>query len=397
MNPIMLCINGLVVIRDLFDTIDEVNRLRQRPTRTGRVENIEKASLASRIALLGFSITETALLISGSGSKPLANVKAGETLVRLLRVPLKYDQSGEILEPALEAFGTFSQFLCYQSDHCLSMSENDKSLFKKSSKINKDLSEEDLKSLLYQAKAAAFASIVYTTCKRLHIAEILVDNFYRRLYLYLLSTADQGAIEGSDSDSSVEVSEASVTSSDSNSDSSAEVSESSRTSSDEDSGMDIGEALYESDWESSSSDDEEGAPEETPFQGIDLLRLNLIPLPLHDDVILRQYICAITQSPARDPVADPTLDDFRRIPPEQYTLYERSAITDWINTCIANGREPTSPLTRRPLNVSDLVEVPLARMAIESRLSHHQEEMWRYINESPAFLAALRREEGGLE
>src|SRR3990167_3305995 len=54
---------------------------------------------------------------------------------------------------------------------------------------------------------------------------------------------------------------------------------------------------------------------------IDLNRLNAIPLILHDDPVFRENICPINQTPIRDPVRDPN----------GITVYERSAIYNWLN------------------------------------------------------------------
>ena len=110
-------------------------------------------------------------------------------------------------------------------------------------------------------------------------------------------------------------------------------------------------------------------PHEEKQLDLDLIHYPNIPLPLHGDQVFRQYICPITQAPIRDPVRDPT---------NGMTLYERTAIVAWLQQDRDN---PQSPMTRLPLQVEQLQEVPLVRNIINSRLLEYQERLTHFIEE----------------
>jgi hypothetical protein len=106
-------------------------------------------------------------------------------------------------------------------------------------------------------------------------------------------------------------------------------------------------------------------------QAINLIALNEIPEPLEGDIVFRRYICPITNKPIRDPVGDPN----------GHTLYERSAIMTWLN----RGNY-TSPVTRLPLRPSQLIEKPVLKKLIESRLTYHGQHLWEYLQINAARL-----------
>jgi len=89
---------------------------------------------------------------------------------------------------------------------------------------------------------------------------------------------------------------------------------------------------------------------------VNLVGLAVIPEALHNDVIFRQYECAITHQPIRDPVGDPN----------GKTLYERNAIVRCINLY------HKSPMTNAPLEVNQLVEKPLLKALIDQRLEAYE-------------------------
>lgn len=101
---------------------------------------------------------------------------------------------------------------------------------------------------------------------------------------------------------------------------------------------------------------------------VDPLDINLVDLPfipqgLHNDAIFSRFQCPITLIPIRDPVGDPN----------GVTVYERTAIVDWIN---AHGN---SPMTRQPLHVNQLVPRPMLRALIDQRLAMHQQLMQQAV------------------
>lgn len=99
---------------------------------------------------------------------------------------------------------------------------------------------------------------------------------------------------------------------------------------------------------------------------VNLTDLTFIPEALHTDIVFRDYVCPITQEPIRDPVCDPN----------GTTLYERRAITTWINV---NHR---SPVTQQPLQVIDLLERPSLKIAIDTQLAFHQQRMRQALQQS---------------
>lgn len=89
---------------------------------------------------------------------------------------------------------------------------------------------------------------------------------------------------------------------------------------------------------------------------LNLTTLNFIPTPLHGDAVFRKYICLITTMPIRHVVCDPN----------GVTLYERSAIRNWLR------RNKTSPATRAPLRENQLLARPAVQAEIDNRLREHQ-------------------------
>lgn len=79
-----------------------------------------------------------------------------------------------------------------------------------------------------------------------------------------------------------------------------------------------------------------------------------IPESFHNDPTLSQHVCPITLNPIRYPVRD-------RNHPEH--VYEKRAILQWLEA------SPRSPLTREPLNVSDLVPDEELQKQIKARLT----------------------------
>jgi hypothetical protein len=82
-----------------------------------------------------------------------------------------------------------------------------------------------------------------------------------------------------------------------------------------------------------------------------------IPDDLHRDCVFRSYICPISREPIKDPVLDPT---------NNRTIYERSAVVE------ALRRDPRSPISRRPLSVSQLIAMPALKAHLDARLQFHE-------------------------
>ncbi|MBI5346064.1 MAG: hypothetical protein HZB76_02855, partial [Chlamydiae bacterium] len=79
-----------------------------------------------------------------------------------------------------------------------------------------------------------------------------------------------------------------------------------------------------------------------------------IPAHLHNDPVLRSIaICSLTQQPTRDPVREPRTG----------RIFEREAITSFINL---NHTSPRNPAI--PLRVEDLVDCPALKTLIENQL-----------------------------
>lgn len=100
-----------------------------------------------------------------------------------------------------------------------------------------------------------------------------------------------------------------------------------------------------------------------PSENLSLLTLSRIPPFLFDDIIFSRYICPITQEPIRDPVQDPN----------GRTLYERNAIYNWLQM------HPTSPVTMAPMSIENLKEMPALRALIDARLQFHQEKLEEFL------------------
>ena len=103
---------------------------------------------------------------------------------------------------------------------------------------------------------------------------------------------------------------------------------------------------------------------EDPF---DLLRLRTIPTELHDDAVFNRYKCPLTHVPVRDPVGDPTLTDSAGHLTSP--VFERNFMVTWIR------QKGTSPNTRKPLAIHQLVRKPHLRALIDHRLQFHSDRM----------------------
>lgn len=89
---------------------------------------------------------------------------------------------------------------------------------------------------------------------------------------------------------------------------------------------------------------------------------NPIPERYHNDPILANRVCPITQEPTSNHVGDPTTSG--------RVTYSRNAAERWLE------ENRTSPMTRQPLDVSQLEERPVRNMLVNDRVSYlkHQEE-----------------------
>ncbi|MGL5626550.1 MAG: U-box domain-containing protein [Candidatus Rhabdochlamydia sp.] len=120
--------------------------------------------------------------------------------------------------------------------------------------------------------------------------------------------------------------------------------------------------------------------QEDPREIFSLLHLSIIPPFLHNDEILKKYICSITLEPIRDPVQDPTTASC-----ENPTLYEKSAITRWLEI---RGK---SPVTQKELTLDRLIPKPDIKCIIDLRLQFHQTNMDTYLAESTTLTQNLAR------
>ncbi|MGL4539607.1 MAG: U-box domain-containing protein [Candidatus Rhabdochlamydia sp.] len=120
--------------------------------------------------------------------------------------------------------------------------------------------------------------------------------------------------------------------------------------------------------------------QEDPREILSLLHLSIIPPFLHNDEVLKKYICSITLQPIRDPVQDPTTELC-----ENPTLYEKSAITRWLEI---RGK---SPVTQKELTLDRLIPKPDIKCIIDLRLQFHQTNMDTYLAESTTLTQNLAR------
>jgi hypothetical protein len=80
-----------------------------------------------------------------------------------------------------------------------------------------------------------------------------------------------------------------------------------------------------------------------------------IPENLHEHFYLKQFVCVITMCPIREIVMDPN----------GVAHYEKWAIRDWIR------RKRTSPVTRAPLRMDQLIQLP----DIQANIDRYIEEL----------------------
>jgi hypothetical protein len=104
---------------------------------------------------------------------------------------------------------------------------------------------------------------------------------------------------------------------------------------------------------------------------VNLAGLSLIPQALHDDPLFKKFRCLITLNPIRHPVKDPT---------NRKTIYERSAIVQWL------AQHHTSPATRLPLRVEELMEMPVLKGKIDARVADYQKRIERAIRKGQVLL-----------
>ncbi len=102
---------------------------------------------------------------------------------------------------------------------------------------------------------------------------------------------------------------------------------------------------------------------------ISLLALDRIPQPLHGDPVFSAYSCAIGLMPIRFVVGDPTTN-----PP---VIYEKSVILNWL---ARNPINPTSPISRRPLQPDQLLPRPGIQALIDSRLALYSKGLNEYLS-----------------
>ncbi|MGL4539603.1 MAG: U-box domain-containing protein [Candidatus Rhabdochlamydia sp.] len=110
--------------------------------------------------------------------------------------------------------------------------------------------------------------------------------------------------------------------------------------------------------------------QEDPREVLNLLDFSTIPPFLHNDEVIKKYICSITLQPIRDPVQDPTTESC-----ENPILYERTAIKNWLEI---RGK---SPVTQKELTLDSLIPKPDIKRIIDMRLQFHQENMDTYLIE----------------
>ena len=113
---------------------------------------------------------------------------------------------------------------------------------------------------------------------------------------------------------------------------------------------------------------------ENPVDLCDLKKCTVIPEFLNEDFVFSKYCCPISSLPIRDPVGDPTTESSTTI------LYDRLHIVRWLSS------NSTSPVTRRPLTVEQLVPKPLLKELIDQRLHSYSvafEKTMQEVNLEP--------------
>lgn len=97
----------------------------------------------------------------------------------------------------------------------------------------------------------------------------------------------------------------------------------------------------------------------------DLLACSSIPVELHDDVIFSRHTCVISHEPIRHPAGLPG----------EASLYELSILAQWVR------EHGTSPTTRRPVGVHQIITKPAIQALIDHRLLFHQARLLEHVRQ----------------
>ncbi len=307
----------LVAVGDILNVVEAMNK-RDSAQRRNLDTTWETASVVHRLALLGFTCVETSLLLNGSNPEKLALLKRLEELPRAAGIPIEL----ELQKPDID--GTTTSAIRVLSKGIIAPFA--------------DMLRVRYEESGYQAQAYLKAHHEDPTAQ-MPVYETVYSGESSSTKLIGYKLIDplecRKTIQGATTYANIATSMRVVC---------------------EELGRFLSPApLQESDVEE-------------PAEWHDLLALQRIPPPLHNDVIFRQYMCLITREPIRDPVRDPN----------GHTLYERAAIYNWLNGDSRRG----SPTTRLPMTIRDLQEVPAVRAIIDARLQFHQQILIYFLQQT---------------
>lgn len=334
----------LVTICDSIKTLESFSKVLE-TRETGEENYLHKAALVNRLVLFGFTLTELGMIVSGKKSDTLSLLKKFEMLPRGLQIPVQFEiEKKNISAEAINGMrawvrildrgliGPISDFIrvsaegiVYSEKRYFEMSPEELKAAKKPVYEIKGEGEDarseivdyrpvdlvESGEIINRAQKIVDSSLAIRVVSNLDLSSRAVDSshsIYGQLVRYLFS------IERSDVSPEL--------------------------------------ALQQL----------QKAAEE-----LDLVNLNRIPHPLHNDAVFSRYQCPILFEPIRDPVKDPT---------DGKTIYERRAILNWLET------NPTSPMTRTPLTKEQLIELPLIKAFIDSRLAQHKAGLESYLSQA---------------
>ncbi len=326
------------VICDTVKLFEGLDAVVCRINENSHESDMAKASLVNRLILLGFTITEVGMILSGKNAKSLAKLKNVEIIPRVINIPFEYtlqaakrggDQTLRnilsviqrgVIEPIADAARVSAQCTGYEEAHYLEMSPEELAKAQRPiyEYVGSGPEDSHYKIVGYKPveKEECIANLeqanrTVNQTSLIRIGSIVFDPaapLYDQLYAFITASQIQGQFNQQNQ-----------------------------------------AAIH--------------------AQALDLEFPNFpsIPLPLHGDAIFSQFICPINLVPIRDPVRDPTTPDHVKV------IYERQAILNWLQL------HQTSPWTQQPLQTGQLIECPALKLVIDQRLQHHYQQMVQHL------------------
>ncbi|MFI5343870.1 MAG: U-box domain-containing protein [Chlamydiales bacterium] len=336
---ISACSRAIVLACDAYNAITSLSSVMEKRVRGEEEDMLEIASAVNRFVMVGFTIAEIGALFAGATNEGLSNIKKLELLPKMANIPIQIIYEGDRIEP--DARGMV-KFICRGvvapiSDLCRVV--NEQAGYEEASYLDKYHADpENARRPIYEqvgyGEDSHFVIVGYKPIDPKECeANIAAAQSSAKIAASLRCAMDLGIPEVA-TDAAQEVQQ-------------------------------FGVELYQilADFLRQVQE-----PEINPNLGpnLNFLAFKRIPTPLHNDVVFSKYICPITKEPIRDPVRDPN----------GRTLYERSAILNWL------AINPCSPVTRTPMEESDLEELKGVRALIDQRLLMHGNLLNQFLKDN---------------